>query len=700
MNHDFTPRMQQILKVMLKEKDVLSVSRLAREIGVSKRTVQRELEHIGSSLRRHGLEFCSKTGTGIWLEGTEEAKAELYQLLAENDTLDASNRNERRKRLILELLKDKSWKKLFYYSSMFGVSEATVSSDLDAVESWFEEFHLKVVRRQGYGVAVEGAEQDYRKALSAFVNENLNTKMLRESYEDRPASVLQILGSGDGRNIYHVLDDDVLKRVVNCIQRLNDKRIRNLTESSYLGLVLHVSIALNRILKQELAEDNQAWMESLKEKDDYLLAADIAKALEEEFSVEIPDTEIFYICLHLLASKRQMIEDINTPVTMGKEQERLLCMLDEMVEAYDSEYAYGLKQDEEFIRALLAHMQPTVIRLKNDMKIQNPMLDQIKKDYPSIFEKCRAVAAVIERELGCRVPEEEIGFLAIHFGAGIVRLENQKERKRKVVIGVVCASGIGISRLMSTKIGKRFRERIELETYAMNDLTPFALEKTDFFVSSIYGLAEDADILYVSPLLPEADMERIEKKIEEYSRTPGRSHEDEFTGELDRVHFLAVQIKSMIKNMGYLKVYPAITFDELLMAVSEQLSPYNDRRAMIQEDIQRREGFGSQVFPEFRFALLHARSRGVVKPVFMVCQTRDHQPFADDYFQNIQAVIVMLLPFDEHTDANREILSSLSSALIEDTEFLQAIFNSEKEEIREELSRVLRKFFNQYLGKI
>ncbi len=375
-------------------------------------------------------------------------------------------------------------------------------------------------------------------------------------------------------------------------------------------------------------------------------------------------------------------------------------MIDAMIDVFDSDMAYELKKDEEFIRGLSAHLEPTMIRLKNDMKIRNPMLDQIRQDYPLIFEKCRGAARVIEEETGCPVPEEEIGFLAIHFGAGAVRLENQREYKRKVNIGVVCASGIGISRLMSSKLDRRFRGLIELETYAKADLTQFAVEKTDFFVSSIHGLQEDADILYVSPLLPESDMKQIEERIAWYGKTPGKRQEDAFTGQLDRVHYLAVQIKSVIKNMGYLKVDRTITFDELLMAVSEQLSPYNDRRAMIQEDIRRREKIGSQIFPEFGFALLHARTAGVIKPVFLVCQTRDRQPFSDPCLQGIRAVIAMMIPEEEHVTENSEIMGSLSSSLIEEPDFLNAIFYGEKEEIRELLSQILKRFFNQYLGRL
>ncbi len=119
---DFTPRMKQILTVMLKKNQTMSVQSLAEQVGVSKRTVQRELEYIGASLKGTGVSFMSKTGAGIWLEGSAHDKEELYAALTRGDSFDAGNREERRRRLILEILKDKGLKKLFYYSSKFKVS--------------------------------------------------------------------------------------------------------------------------------------------------------------------------------------------------------------------------------------------------------------------------------------------------------------------------------------------------------------------------------------------------------------------------------------------------------------------------------------------------------------------------------------------------------------------------------------------------
>lgn len=58
--NDFTPRMQQIVLALLKENGPVPVKRLADQIHISKRTVQRELEYIPRVLKKYGLTFCSK----------------------------------------------------------------------------------------------------------------------------------------------------------------------------------------------------------------------------------------------------------------------------------------------------------------------------------------------------------------------------------------------------------------------------------------------------------------------------------------------------------------------------------------------------------------------------------------------------------------------------------------------------------------
>lgn len=692
---NITPRMKQIFLVLLKEAEPVSVKYLAEQIGVSKRTVQRELEYTASSLKGYEITFMSKTGVGVWLEGTDDEKQRLEETLSEKDDYDVGNRELRRKKLILELLREKGLKKLFYYSSRFKVSEATISSDLEAAEVWLKQYGLRINRKPGSGISVEGSEEDYRRAIRVFVNENIDTQVLREAYEaeSEPERYAGLKKS----NIGQILNDNIMSRVMDCITGMNHDRMLNLTENSYVGLVIHISIAINRILKNEVLDTTPQWVEEMEEDDDLCLAREIVHELEEEFEIKIPKIEVSYICLHIKGAKHEKLLWKGTDEKESENRE-LRQIVNEMINAFDPEKSWALKQDDEFLQGLLAHLQPTLVRLNHGMQIRNPVLDEIRSGYPDIYKKCAQVAVILEKWTGKPVPPEEIGFLTVHFGAAIVRMENRKEQLRKVQVGVICSSGIGISRLMSSKLERVFKDRVQLTAYGKKDITPYITSKTDFFVSSISTEITDVPVIYVNPLLNEEDMEKIRRSVYQYERIPEKQRKaDQVTLQLEEINLVAAQINLVIKYMEFIKTDENISFEELLIAVSERLSPYSDRQELIREDIMKRERISSQIFAEFGFALLHTRTKGVVRPGFHVCMTRKLESFRDPYFKGIRVVFVMLVPVDGNLRINNEILGHISSTLIEDFHFLDVILKGEKEEIRDELSRCLKKYFNKYI---
>ncbi len=212
---------------------------------------------------------------------------------------------------------------------------------------------------------------------------------------------------------------------------------------------------------------------------------------------------------------------------------------------------------------------------------------------------------------------------------------------------------------------------------------------------------QDIPVVSVNPLLNKENMEEVREMILRYERMPEKhKEENEFSVKLEEINLVAVQIKTILKNMEFFKVDNDITFEELLIAVGEKMSPYSDRSGQIQEDLMRRERISSQVFAEFGFALLHTRTKGVLRPEFAVCMTKDLEAFQDPYFKGIRTVIIMLVPIDENGQVNNEIMGYISSMLIEEYEFLEVLARGDKEEIRELLSRYLKEYFNRYLAKV
>ena len=69
-----------------------------------------------------------------------------------------------------------------------------------------------------------------------FIDENINSDIIQEIYENRSQSVMDVISDKSERNIYRILDDGIVKRVTTCILRIRDRRILNLTRDSYLAL--------------------------------------------------------------------------------------------------------------------------------------------------------------------------------------------------------------------------------------------------------------------------------------------------------------------------------------------------------------------------------------------------------------------------------------------------------------------------------
>lgn len=129
---EFSDRVRRILRVLLEQPDqYLSMETLAEKIQVSRRTIFRELDGLDELLAPLGVQLVSRPGKGIRLEGDDESRARLFESLS-GTSHQASNREDRRRLLLYDLLSRPEGTKLSVRAYKFQVSEATISNDLEA----------------------------------------------------------------------------------------------------------------------------------------------------------------------------------------------------------------------------------------------------------------------------------------------------------------------------------------------------------------------------------------------------------------------------------------------------------------------------------------------------------------------------------------------------------------------------------------
>ncbi|MDR0383631.1 MAG: HTH domain-containing protein, partial [Spirochaetaceae bacterium] len=160
-----SPRLSRLLELLLKKDAPQSAGELAEELGVSRRTLFRELKNADAAVESCGMMLVSIPGKGLEIRGDEAARIGFADALRAERPALSENRQERLLGLVIALFDDNDVHKLFYFAYTLGASEATVSKDLDELEPWLAERGITLCRRPGLGVCVTGSEDAIRGAL-------------------------------------------------------------------------------------------------------------------------------------------------------------------------------------------------------------------------------------------------------------------------------------------------------------------------------------------------------------------------------------------------------------------------------------------------------------------------------------------------------------------------------------------------------
>ncbi len=684
-------REKRILLFLLNSAHPLTTEQLAQEIDVSKRTIQREIDVLQSYLERWNCTIEKKKNIGLSIKGNVDDIQQLRSELVCGHEIDGCDIHQRRVFILYELLRDRSPKKRIYFAHQFHVSESTIGSDMDAIQEWMEKNNLKIIKKPGYGITFGGSEADYREALRRFINDFI--EMDANSKKDKMIQAL-IQDKKDG--IYTLLNSHVIDKVERVLKQLDEPRLEALSEDAYISLVLHISISIIRIREGGIVENNQEVLTNLHEYEDYDLALRILKAMELEFSLKIPRVEISYLLLHIEGSKigySRQSEELDM-----KSEEELLEMVKEMADVFDQEIASQLKNDPIFIRGLIVHLQPVLVRLKNHMNIFNPLLEEIKNEYPDIYLKCKKASSVITQHTGYQVNEEEVGYLAMHFGSAVERIYSNHRYTRTVSIGVVCASGFGVARLMMTKLHNCLEGDVQLFPFGKEEIGDVQSD-IDFFVTSFNLDSWNIDYIQVNPLIGENDIEQIRHKIEDYSHIHKKKTEIQKKSNND-IQSLANEINSLIDTFQQSRVSQTLSMEQVIEYLACKITSNDYQKDLVVQTILNREQMYTQVFEDLGIALFHGISQGVTKCSIQLCVTNQLKPFQDERMKGIHTVLMMVVPNSQEVKAQIDILGYLSSSLINNKKFLEVLKKGEEQEVKEALKNVLQAYFFEYVKNL
>lgn len=688
----YSSRLKKILQIIIETDGYVKVEELAKRLKTSSRTIFRELRHIDDALKEYHVHMISKAGMGIRMEGSCEDKEALRQEL-NTEQIQYLNKEERQHLLIFELLRSDEVQKLLHYGALFQVSEATISNDLDCIEPWFQQHDLSLIRKPGVGVGVQGEEAVLRKAMTQLLQEHLQNK---ESYEsvnflDSQTLLTEIFLHQDA-GILNMLNQDILKRILDVFHtNQHELNLDRYAQASYIGLIIHLVIAIERILKNEELKDGGDVVAMVQDDASYKQAQQMAHVLELEFDIDIPDVEIAFIALHIRGAK---ISRVEYDSLQDETTQQLRAILYAMLQTYDEDKRYLLMEDEELFQGLLTHLSPTITRLQHDLPIYNPLLSQIQKEYGELYEQTKQACRVLENYCGAPISADETGFITMHIGASLERMQHTAIHRRVIPIGIVCASGIGVSAMLSARIQKSFHPDVKLQIFSMEDVQRHAYDDAELLVSTFSLDVSDREVIVVTPLLNQQDIHNIRAAVtsrQELSEPLQKAVQpaSEFREQLRLLKSISEESLLLLDHIR-LHTSDSETLMELLVEGAAQIGKDKAAIQQITTALQKRESMGSVIMQDLQFALLHATTNAV-DTMEILLQYPGHAWKGDA--KGLKFVVVMLMN-PQANSVRKELLSLFSRGLVESDALLQAVCTQDIERIEAALSQLIMEYMD------
>ncbi len=371
------------------------------------------------------------------------------------------------------------------------ISLSTLKNDLTKVKKKLSRFDLKLVTK-GDTVECVGLEKNKRKLLSSLLYDESNINFV------------------DIDSLQNAFIDIDIHFIRQTILEIFDKYHYFINDYSLLNLVLHVTIAIDRIRNHN---GNDQRIQDIPDVrlHEYALAQEIARRYEEHFAISFSEAEVYEMTLLIISRATTIdyksITTENLETFVGKE-----CL--ELVKALilDINHFYYIDLSEpEFLIRFALHIHNLLVRSKNDYFSKNPLTDSIKVSCPLIYDCSVNMARIIKIHTGISINDDEIAYIAFHLGS---TLEAQRNLATKINAVLYCPSYYDTDLRISDMINRHFGEKMLIK-YILTDETEIEKVKdADLLISTIpLAKVPSIPLAMITLFMTDRDQERLREKI-------------------------------------------------------------------------------------------------------------------------------------------------------------------------------------------
>lgn len=494
-------RVCKIAYLLAESETPITIDTIASKLNVSNRTIRSDLVEVDKYLRENGLLLSRKQGVGITIKGPEEKRQNLISnIKLISHEFEPFSPEDRENHILKKLFLKQEGTTIKELREELYVSRSTIQKDLINVKKWLENFGLKLIKKSNSIIEVAGSEKNYRNAIANLVATNKGMNELKEMLFEDPT---QRIDYDVMSKLKDIIDIDFVK-----LQKIvvNAEKVLGFVFSyeAFISLVIHIAISIKRLNEGKNIILSDKIMSELRNKDEYYIAVQIADDIYKDFGVKLPEQEIGYILLHIVGAKLQQdnLDKVDIDLKGETDHELSVKVAKGIIRIAERALMMDFSNDEYLLNGLILHLRPTINRLEYGLNITNPILSQIKENYPDIYGVAYMTNTLFQQYLGKKINEDEVGYISMHLAAAV-------ERQRGLIRTlVVCTSGIGSSQLLAAKLKKHFTQLDIKDVTSVVAINNEVLSNIDLIISTV-PINSSKPVLIISPLLTQRDVERI-----------------------------------------------------------------------------------------------------------------------------------------------------------------------------------------------
>ena len=669
-----TTRQKSIIRILTRmDGRPITVAVISEKLGVSTRTILREVPAIEKWMSDNDFNFERKPGVGMLVGEAPETLRFIEELLDADNLVPMYSRQERRKHILGELLFSDEPVKSLVFTSKYKISDGTLSEDLDVLDTWLRDYSVQIIRRPGLGIFVEGTELAIRQAISNAVLEFCDVERI-------PGLITQ--GTSDDEKMQSLSREPLLVFLTPQLLRFSIRILKETearlniyyTDSGQIALIVRIALSIYRIRSGHSLTELNMDLDGLRGLSELPTAKLIAFEIEKQFDLEVNAKEKIYLAMHLSATRiLSRGSSFSDPLQALNIRQVVMAM----TSVAEQLTGIPFKSDSTLINDLVSHISMTEKQLELNLISRVAYTEDLKRTYPEIYAAAETACEVLREWVQPRVIHDaEIGLIAMHFAASAERYQNSKQ---KVSVAVVCPTGIGSSRMLAATLTGAFHNlevrkvisAFSIDTQALRENgIDLIISTTDLHIDFPYIVVEKVlkaqDKLLVSQEIDRIGKEKLQRRIQQGGRHAMIMDVDD----IRRTSEIGAEIVEILNHFRVVRQARAENIRQMMeMAASVFAGPEEDIRRLA-DCFQEREKLGATYIPDMQICLFHG-----------ACDLVEHSRFGflvlDEPLATtetlIRGAVIMVVPESFRDSYRVEPAGRLSALLVEDERFLQAL---------------------------